>query len=129
MPETTIAKLDAERRIAYGWASVAKSADGSDVVDAQGDVIAPEDLEDAAYEFVLKFREANTMHDGPVTARLVESFVATPDKLEKMGVPSGMLPSAWWVGFKVDDDDAWEGVKSGRFSMFSIEGSGTRVAA
>lgn len=129
MPETKIAKLDEERRLVFGWASVAKNADGTDVIDAQGDVIAPGDLETAAYDFVLKFREANTMHTGPVTARLVESFVATPDKLEKMGIPVEGVPSAWWTGFKVDDDTAWAGIKSGRYSQFSIEGTGKRVAA
>ncbi len=128
MPETTIAKVDADRRLVFGWASVAKLADGSDVVDAEGDVISPDDLETAAYDFVLKFREANTMHDGPSTARLVESFVSTPDKLVKMGLPADALPSALWVGFKVDDDAAWEGIKSGAYSAFSIEGRGTRVA-
>lgn len=124
--DTSIAKIDTERRVVKGWASVAASADGTTVIDSQGDVIDAADLEDAAHDFALSFREANTMHAGPVTGRLVESFVSTPETLEKMGVPPGVLPTGWWVGFKIDDDAAWEGVKSGKYRAFSIEGTGTR---
>ena len=124
--DTSIAKIDDEQRLVFGWASVAKRADGATIEDSQGDIIDPGDLETAAYDFVLDFREANTMHSGPVTGRLVESFVSTPEKLQKMGLAPDALPTAWWAGFKIDDDTAWEGVKSGRYKMFSIEGRGTR---
>ena len=126
--DTSIAKIDEEQRIVFGWASVAKRADGTTIEDSQGDVIESADLEKAAYDFVLDFREANAMHSGPVTGRLVESFVSTPEKLEKMGIPAGVLPTGWWSGYKIEDDDAWAGVKSGRYKMFSIEGVGTRTA-
>lgn len=38
------------------------------------------------------------------------------------------LPHGWWIGFKVLDDEVWKGVKDGRYTMFSIRGSGTRTA-
>lgn len=125
--DTSIAKIDEEQRLVYGWASVAASADGEPVIDSQGDIIDAADLEKAAHNFALDFREANSMHAGPVTGRLVESFVSSPATLEKMGIPTGVLPTGWWVGFKIDDDTAWEGVKSGKFKGFSIEGTGTRT--
>lgn len=126
--DTSIAKIDDEQRVVFGWASVAKRADGTTVEDSQGDVIYAGDLEKAAYDFVLDFREANSMHSGPVTGRLVESFVSTPEKLEKMGLAPDALPTAWWTGFKIEDDQAWSRVKSGHYTMFSIEGTGTRTA-
>ena len=126
--DTPIAKIDEEQQIIFGWASVAVRKDGTVIEDSQGDVIDVADLEKAAYDFVLDFREANAMHSGPVRGRLVESFVSTPEKLEKMGLASDALPSAWWTGFKIDDTDAWDGVKSGRYTMFSVEGTGTRTA-
>ena len=125
--DTSIAKVDEDKRLVFGWASVAKRAGGAVIEDSQGDIIEPGDLEEAAYDFVLDFREANAMHSGPVAGRLVESFVSTPEKLEKMGLAPDALPAAWWTGFKIDDDDAWSGVKSGRYKMFSIEGRGTRT--
>ena len=58
--------------------------------------------------------------------RLVESCVFTPDKLTAMGIPEGTIPLGWWVGFYVDDDEAWEKIKNGTYTMFSIEGRGER---
>jgi hypothetical protein len=40
--------------------------------------------------------------------------------------PDGALPIAWWVGFKIEDDETWERVKNGTYQMFSIEGKATR---
>ena len=123
----SIAKTDPERNLAFGWASVAVDKAGQVVVDGEGDTITPHDLEDAAYEFVLKFGEANVNHDGPVVGRLVESMVFTPDKLEKLGLPVGSLPVAWWTGWRLDDA-TFAKVKDGTYTMFSIEGAAKRVA-
>ena len=35
----------------------------------------------------------------------------------------------WWIGFKVLDEEVWEKVKDGTYSMFSIEGTAERVEA
>ncbi len=43
-----------------------------------------------------------------------------------MGIPPGTLPVGWWIGFYVDDDEAWEKIKNGTYKMFSIEGTATR---
>ena len=127
--ESNIAKIDDDQRLVFGWASVSVTKDGEQVEDSQGDIIDPADLETAAYEFVLKFREANAMHVGPVVGHLVESFVATPEKLEKMGLAADALPTGWWAGWKIADDEVWQGIKSGHYQMFSIEGHGQRVPA
>ena len=57
----------------------------------------------------------------------MESVVFTEDKLKAMGIPDETVPYGWWVGFKIDDDDTWNKVKDGSYSMFSIEGTAVRV--
>ena len=67
------------------------------------------------------------MHERGGAAVLVESVVFTKEKAEAMGIPEGILPTGWWIGFKVLDEDVWEKVKDGTYSMFSIEGTAERV--
>lgn len=127
-----ITKKDDEQRLAFGWLYVSKRVDGSQVVDHSGEVISPETLEKAAYGFVLDARTGGLMHrrdehgQPRAVARLVESVVFTPEKRKAMGVQDGILPDGLWVGFKVDDDEAWEGIKSGKFKMLSLGGKAIR---
>lgn len=120
-----IRKIDEDRRIAFGWASVAVSCDGKQIEDCQEHLIDPADLEDAAYDFNLHFHNDayGENHEGEAKGRLVESFVVTPEKLEAMGLAKNALPLGWWIGMKIDDDGAWENVKKGIHKMFSIQGT------
>lgn len=117
-----ITKLDDDQRLVFGYASVAVKADGETVVDSQDDVISPETLEKAAYDYVLRSRDGGVMHEKMGVATLVESFVVTPEKLKALGLAEDALPQGWWVGYRVDDADVWKRVKSGELSMFSIGG-------
>lgn len=128
--EVTIAKTDEERNLVYGWASVAVDKAGNPIIDKEGDTIDPRTLEDAAYEFVLNFGKANEYPHGSqeVVGHLVESMVFTPDKLEKLGLPEGSLPTAWWTGWRLNDD-TFAKVKNREYGAFSIEGTAKRVAA
>lgn len=117
-----IARLDEDHQIAFGWASVAFSKSGDQVVDSHRSMIDTEDLETAAYFFTLHFRELNECHGPGCCGQLVESFMVTPEKLEMMGLQRDALPTGWWVGFHVEDADVWEKVKKGEYTMFSIEG-------
>lgn len=141
-----IAKLDEGQSLVFGYAnvSVAKSTavggGGHEIYDLQKDMVPPAELEKAAYEFVLNFREADEMHEGGVVGHLVESMVFTPDKLEKLAtdpttgnidaavleVLKQALPCRWWVGFKVNKS-SFADVKSGKFKMFSIAGEADRT--
>lgn len=132
-----ISKIDPERRQVFGWASVSR-INGEEVVDLQGDVVPIDEIEKSAYQYVLESRKGGDMHkrvskfsgDQPLhTADMIESFVVTPEKLEKMGLAADALPHGWWVGYKVNDDKQWEMVKSGERAGFSIHGSGTRTPA
>jgi hypothetical protein len=122
-----IQKSDDDKMLAFGWASVAITADGQQIDDYQHDIIDPDELENAAYNFVQFYRDGGEMHNGkgPV-ATLVESVVFTKEKQTAMGIPDSTLPVGWWIGFKVLDPDVWEKVKSGEYPMFSIEGEAIR---
>lgn len=127
--QVKILKVDDDNRLVFGWANVAIRKDGEQVTDSHDEQIDPEELESAAYLFNLEFRELNERHKGVSKGRLVESLAVTPEKLEAMGLAKDALPQGWWVGFFVEDDGAWEKVKKGEYSMFSIEGSAARVEA
>lgn len=121
-----IAKTDAPRRLVFGWASRV-SKDGVPVEDSQGDIIDPEDIEEAAYDFALFSRDGGEMHDRLGVGKMVESVAFTEEKLAAMGLPAGSVDPGWWVGFKVDQD-VFDKVKAGTYKMFSIGGVGRRVS-
>ena len=121
-----IQKVDADQHLVFGWANISVTANGEEVEDLQEDVIEPEELERAAYEFVLDSRDGGEMHEQTGVATLVESVMLTPEKQTAMGIPPGFVPIGWWVGFKVTDEDVWQKVKSGEYSMFSIGGTAVR---
>ena len=125
----TIMKTDDDKRLVFGWASISITVDGEQLEDLQHDIINPEDLEEAVYEYVLNFRDTGEEHLPHLRKRgkLVESCVFTAEKQKAMGLPEGILPVGWWIGFKIEDDEAWEKVKNGTYRMFSIEGRAQRV--
>ena len=122
-----IAKTDEDKHLAFGWASIALDKNGNQLTDYQKDQIDPEELEKAAYGFVQFSREGGEMHQKPQVATCIESMVFTKEKQKALGIPDGVLPVGWWLGFKVQDEEVWKKIKSGEYSMFSIEGKGTRV--
>jgi len=129
--EYTVLKSDDDKRLVFGWASVSVSVSGETIIDLQSDQIEPDDLETAVYQYVLNFRDGGEEHMPELRqkARLVESCVFTEEKQKAMGLLPGTLPVGWWIGFYVDDDEAWEKIKNGTYKMFSIEGKAVRVPA
>lgn len=126
--EFAITKVADEQQIVLGWANVSMTEDGIPIEDYQHDMIEPEELERAAYEYVLKFRDTGEGHNPKLRkkGKLVESVVFTKEKLEVMGIPEGTIPLGWWIGFKIEDKSTWDKVKKGEYTMFSIEGTGER---
>jgi hypothetical protein len=122
-----IAKADDEKHQAFGWANVSIRADGELIEDWQGDIVEPDVLEQAVYKFVELYREGGEMHERGGVAVLIESVIFTEEKMKAIGIEPGTIPVGWWIGFKVLDDDVWEKVKDGTYSMFSIEGEAQRI--
>lgn len=126
----SISKRDEDKQLVFGWASVVSKHDEELVTDLQGDVITPDELEEAAYDYVLKSRDGGVQHAVTGVSTLVESMVFTQEKWEALGVPSDVskiMPTGWWVGFKVHDESVWKGVKEGRWTEFSVHGTGLRT--
>lgn len=126
--EAEIVKLDTDQRLVFGWASVTHDTNGHLLVDRQGDYIDdPAELEKAVYDYVLKSRDGGEIHLNRGVSTLVESMFFSPDKIEKLGIPAGTLPTGWWLGFKVHDDRVWDEVKKGNYKAFSVGGKGYRT--
>ena len=129
----SIVKVDTEQRRVYGWAYVAKTADGAQVTDHSGDVIdSPEavaKLEDAFHRYVAESREADDDHATFGVAKLIEGMFIDPAKAELMGLDP-KVPTGLWVGYEFGRDDvgeaAWQKVKAGDAAAFSIVGAGER---
>lgn len=141
MNPVAFAKIDEEQQLVFGIASMAVTADGKPVEDLQGDVIPPAELEKAMYDYVVESRQGGTMHEEIGTGTLVESFVATPEKLtallKGLGIEvvdgladiSSFKGAAAWVGYKISDPATWADVKSGKLAAFSIGGEAVREEA
>lgn len=122
-----VKKFDDEMGIVFGWASVSERADGSLVIDHEGDVIPINELEKAAYTFNLEARQATDRHDRATlgSGDLVESMVFTKDKQAQLGIE---IPVGWWVGFQVHDEELRKMIRdTGERGAFSIGGSAQGV--
>lgn len=123
-----VSKADEERRIVYGWAYVTHDRAGNVVVDKSGDFVDTiEEIDKAAVQFMLDSRNTDAHHTNVKSGTVVESMVFTPEKVEKMGLPPGVLPSGWWIGTKVDEP-TWQAYKQGHLTAFSVHGRGVRKA-
>lgn len=129
MPSLAISKVDDELHVVWGWASVITDEQGQPVVDSQGDVILPHDLQKAAHNYMLHSRDGGVMHEETGVATLVESLVTTPDTIAALfpNVAKGAIPTGWLVAFKVTDPAVWKRVKDGELAAFSIHGTGERT--
>lgn len=123
----TKAREQEDEQLVFGWANWSLDKDGQVPFDWHGDIKSPAELEKAAYNFVLKYRATGEQHQGGVKGHLVESVMFTKEKMAAMGIPEGILPQGWWVGFHIPDKEVFAKVKSGEYQMFSIEGKSKRV--
>ena len=99
-----VQKVDEEKKLVFGWASVSVTVDGQEVLDLQEDMIDPETLEEAAYKFAELYRDGGEMHERTGVAVMVESVILTAEKQAAIGIPA----------------------KSGEYNMFSIGGTAIR---
>lgn len=133
--QINIAKADPKRKMVFGFFSVNKV--GNELVeDLQGDLIETEELEKAAYDYVLNARVQGEGHTREGVGRLVESAVLTYEKqqaIQKCLADQGITATidlgceGWFGGFKVDDDSVWKAIEKGEYPAFSIGGSGKRI--
>lgn len=124
--EYRIAKVDEEKRVALGVALKASDETNGIRPDTQRDILSPEQVEQAAYNFMLNSRLFDLHHKRTVPnsrAAVVESYLAPVDfKMGRTDVKKG----DWIVGVKFADKALWDAVKSGEIRAFSIKGVGKR---
>lgn len=120
-----IAKLDLDRQMVWGWASVATKR-GVPVQDWQGDIVDILEVSKAAHDFMINQRMGGTMHKRMGTGTIVESIIFDKALQDALRIDLGQ--EGWFIGVQVADKDTWEGVKSGKYAAFSIGGSGVREA-
>lgn len=123
-PQNTIAKVDNDQRMVWGWASVS-TQNGQPVVDRQGDILETVTLQKAAHNYITNSRGAKVRHNGEVIGEVVDSIVFTDDIQKALGIDFGQ--EGWFIGMRIDDDATLASVDRGEFPMFSIGGEGTRV--
>lgn len=114
-----VLKADEDQQLVFGWASVSEIG-GQIVTDKQGDQIEPDELERAAYDYVLHARDMGHMHEEKGVGKLVESMMFTAEKQEALGIDLGM--TAWWIGFFVENKKVFREIKSGALPELSIGG-------
>lgn len=125
-----IAKADDSLQVVWGFASVIEE-NGAPIVDGQGDVIYPVELQKTAHEFMRASRAGGFMHAKDPGGRayqvgeVVESVVLTRELQKALGIDLGM--AGWLIGMHIPDKALWAKVKSGELSAFSIGGSGQRT--
>ena len=125
--EGVLAKVDEDKKLVFGWASIIKDSEGKILLDRQDDFIDDEEeLEKSAYSYVLNSRDGGEMHINRGVSTMVESVVFSKEKQQALGIPEGTVPVGWWIGFKVNDDRVWDQVKKGDYSGFSVHGTGQR---
>lgn len=122
-----VKKSKEDKQLVFGWANISKDKDGNFPIDWDGDVTMPEDLEAAAYSYVLKYRTTGEKHEGEAVGELVESVMFTKEKQAALGIPDGIMPEGWWVGFHIPDAEVFAKIKSGEYEMFSVQGSAKRA--
>lgn len=121
-----VTKADEEQRMVYGWGSVITYR-GETFLDSQGDMISPDELVRTTTEFMISDRDSKVLHQGGVVGMVVHSMPLTYELAEALGIETET--EGWIVGVKVYADWAWDAIKRGELKMFSIGGSGERVAA
>ena len=127
-----VTKVDTENRMVFGFFNVCKVGDEL-IEDLQQDTIETEELEKAAYDFVLNARIAGESHLRKGVGNLVESMMFTEEKesailktLEQIGVKDAQFNlgiEGWWGGFQITDEEVLKKIDAGDYPMFSVGGN------
>ncbi len=121
-----ILKVDTERRIVWGWASVC-TMKGETVTDLQGDRIAPAQMEKMADRFMRSARAAKAMHYGDDVGEVIHSFPMTKELADAFGIQSDR--EGWITGTYIKSDEEWAKVRNGTYKGLSIGGRARRKEA
>lgn len=116
--EIPITKIDQQKRIVTGIVLEPET------IDAHGDIISEEVIEEAAHKFLAAYNrgtEMGYMHRifGKIGVDLVESWLAKEDSV--LGGQT-IKKGTWLISVKVLDDKVWSNILLGKLNGFSIGG-------
>lgn len=114
-----IFKTDEDKQIVYGVVLEPHT------VDLQGDVLSIDEIEQAAYAYLVKSRVVGDSHSRKAEAEVVESYLAPAD-IELGG--QLITKGTWVMGVRILNREMWAQVVKGDFNGFSIGGTGERKA-
>ena len=114
-----IFKADEAKKIVYGVVLEPHT------VDLQGDVLSIDEIEQAAYAYLVNSRVVGDSHSRLAEAEVVESYLA-PTDIELGG--QQISKGTWIMGVRILNEDMWAQVMRGEFTGFSIGGTGERKA-
>jgi len=117
--EGQIVKQLDEERLAFGWAYVS-TVNGQISLDHSEEFIRPDQIAKAATNFMLSMRTAKAMHSGGKIGEVVHSMPLTNEIAKALGIQSDR--EGWMIAIRINDDQVWQDVKSGKLSAFSIGG-------
>jgi len=123
---SAILKVDRERRIVWGWASVS-TMKGELVTDLQGDRITPVEMEKMADGFMRSARAAKAMHEGDDVGEVIHSFPLTKELAEAFGIQTDR--EGWITGTYIKSDEQWARALKGEYRGLSIGGRAKRRPA
>jgi phage head maturation protease len=69
---------------------------------------------------MLSMRTAKRMHSGESIGEVIHSMPLTNDVAKALGIQSDR--EGWIIAIRVNDEQVWKDVKSGKLSAFSIGG-------
>jgi len=95
-----------------------------ETTDSQGDIISEEAIEEAAHAFMEGYYEGTVKlgvqhKDYSRDLELVESYVALADMIVN---GKNIKAGTWLMTIRVNDDQVWEAVKTGKLTGLSIKG-------
>jgi hypothetical protein len=126
---------DLTGKMVFGIASMI-SEGGKLVVDKQGDIIAPRELENAFYNYLLDGGKHGEMHKFVGTGRCIAGYVISEEHkmaIRKAGYKLSLTNKAGEecegliAGWVIDEPTTLEKIKSGELPELSIGGTGMRV--
>jgi hypothetical protein len=113
-----ISKLSKDKQLITGVVLV------PDQVDAHGDIISAEVIEEAAHNFLAEYNSKTTMglmhKDMSAPIDLVESYIVPMDMV--LGTQT-VKAGSWVITARVNDAAIWKKVKEGKLTGFSIGGT------
>lgn len=119
-----VLKADDERQVIYGIVLE------PDVEDSQGDVVAAEDIELAAWRFLYTRAPIGLQHavEAPESVRPVESFLVPSDfVVDTPRGPELVRRGSWILAVHIPDPELWALAKNGGFGGWSVAGMGRRT--